>query len=65
MGNINKTLTDVQDFRKCSRKELTTQQISSRIHLVQDQIIEQLKELKELKSILEGLQEELINRRIV
>lgn len=58
-------VNEVKDFRKCSRKELTNQQISSRIHLVQDQILETLHELKELEEILKGLQEEQLRRSMI
>lgn len=52
----------VFDLRECSRKELTTQQITSRIHLATDRMVELVEEMKELDAIVEGLQEELERR---
>lgn len=57
-------LNEVQDLRKCSRKDLTDQQIASRIHLIQDQILETVMELEELKDMLKGLQDEVLRRKL-
>lgn len=52
----------VFDLRECSRKELTDQQISSRIHLATDRMVELYEEMKELEEIIEGLHEEQARR---
>lgn len=49
---------EVEDYRSCSRKSLTNQQISSRMHIIKDAIRQNKEELAELEDMLSALSAE-------